>query len=413
MVTKYDVFEIVYKNRAPIKPIKVVEYLKKDKSSYKNIHRILNELKKEDFLVKREQGFEAKHSEKSNMLFELIAYCSHNNINYNYLLDKKLVGFINSALSKKEFQQKDFKIDPKTFKKYIDTLNKYGLLLIISRNPLKARMFYNALINNLLLYFRCKKSFTKKFNIDYLDEIEKELILFKRLKKNNELGYRNIVNEFEIFFVQHSLALEGNPITLPDTIKILRDEIIPRDLRREDIDEVQNYQKAILKMLKDAADKKSLTKESILEYHRLAMQHKIEIAGKIRKKPVYIKGNSDFKVAKISEIDSKLDRFIKDYNKFINKKNHSIKEIINFSAYFHNEFQHIHPFLDGNSRTTRLLTFHLLRSRDIPILDIPFGLLDEYLSYTKGSKKRFDKNLFETLQRIILFNLKKINERLR
>jgi hypothetical protein len=46
------------------------------------------------------------------------------------------------------------------------------------------------------------------------------------------------------------------------------------------------------------------------------------------------------------------------------------------------------------------------------MLDIPFGLLDEYLSYTKGSKKRNDKKLFENLQKTILFNLKKINERL-
>ena len=315
-------------------------------------------------------------------------------------------------LSKKEFQQKDFKIDPQTFKKYIDTLNKYGLLLVISRKPLKARMFYNSLINNLLLYFGYKQGHFKKFNVDYLDEIEKELILFRRLKKNNEIGYGKIVNEFEIFFIHHSLALEGNPITLPDTIKILRDEIIPRDLRREDVDEVQNYQKAILKMLKDATDKRPLTKESILEYHRLAMQHKPEIAGKIRKEPIHIKGNPNFKVTKVSEIEPELDTLLKEYNKFIEKRSSSVKEIINFSAYFHNEFQHIHPFLDGNSRTTRLLTFHLLHSNDIPILDIPFGLLDEYLSYTKGSKERFDKNLFETLQRTILFNLKKINERL-
>ena len=165
-------------------------------------------------------------------------------------------------------------------------------------------------------------------------------------------------------------------------------------------------------MLKDVTDRKPLTKKSILEYHKLAMQHKPKIAGVIRKEPVYIKGNPNFKVAKVSEIGTGLDRLLNEYNKFIDKKNPSVKEIINFSAYFHNEFQHTHPFIDGNSRTTRLITFYLLQSRDIPIFDIPFGLLDEYLSYTKGSKKRFDKNLFETLQRIILSNLKKINERL-
>jgi len=83
-----------------------------------------------------------------------------------------------------------------------------------------------------------------------------------------------------------------------------------------------------------------------------------------------------------------------------------------FAVYFHNEFQHIHPFVDGNSRTTRLITFHLLQHKDIPIVDIPIGLLDEYLDYTKGSKKREDNKLYRTLQKILLFNLKKMNKKL-
>ncbi len=82
-----------------------------------------------------------------------------------------------------------------------------------------------------------------------------------------------------------------------------------------------------------------------------------------------------------------------------------------FAVYFHNEFQHIHPFEDGNSRTTRLITFHLLQSLDIPIFDIPLGLLDEYLNCTKGSKDREDARMYPNLQKVILFNLKKINKR--
>ena len=106
MVTKYDVFEVVHKNSVPMKPIEVVEKIRKDKSSYKNIYRMLNELKKDGFLVRKDKGFESNYSEKAKVLFDLIAYCSYNDINYNYILDKKLVAFINSALSKNEFKQK-------------------------------------------------------------------------------------------------------------------------------------------------------------------------------------------------------------------------------------------------------------------------------------------------------------------
>ena len=95
-----------------------------------------------------------------------------------------------------------------------------------------------------------------------------------------------------------------------------------------------------------------------------------------------------------------------------NPQQNDLSEIMRFAAYFHNEFQYIHPFGDGNSRTTRLLTFHILQSQGIPFLDIPFGLLDEYLNNTKKYVKRSDKNLSEHLQKIILFNLKYINSKL-
>lgn len=412
MVTRYDIFEVAYKNKAPIKPIDIARSFKKNKSEYKNIYRILNELVKDNFLIKTKSGFKVKKSKRTEALYGLIYYCTHNGINYNLLLDKNLAKFIHETLKKEEFQQKDIKVSPKTFKKYIEILNRYGLILISSKKPLKARTFYNTLINNLLIYFDFKSKPTRKYTINYLDEIEKELTLYRRLRKKNEAGYQKIVNEFEIYFVQHSLALEGNPITLPDTIRILKEEIIPRDLKNEDIEEIKSYQKAILKMLEEAQLGNSLTKESILEYHKLAMAHKPRLAGKIRDGPVHIKGNLDFKVAKVSEIIPKFKILLEKYDKFLKKKKSSIKEIIDFSSYFHNEFQYIHPFEDGNSRTTRLITFHLLHSKGIPMLDIPFGLLDEYLSYTKGSKKRDDKQLFENLQKTILFNLKKINEKL-
>jgi Fic family protein len=143
------------------------------------------------------------------------------------------------------------------------------------------------------------------------------------------------------------------------------------------------------------------------------MKHHPDFSGKIRTIEVYIKGNPYFKITPPEKIKEELERLFEKYNEFIKKKNPKFEEIIKFAVYFHNEFQHIHPFIDGNSRTTRLITFHLLQSLDIPILDIPFGLLDEYLNDTKASKNREDTKLYNTLQKIILFNLKKINERLK
>jgi len=408
MATKYDCFEFVYKNKSILKSIEVARNFNKE--NYATILKQLNELVKEKLLVKTNRGFQIEISEKTGLLYKIIEYCIKNEINYNLLLDKNFAKFIKDSLGKKEITSKNTNINPRTLKKYISTLEKYGLILTISEKPIKAKIFYNTLLNNLLIYFNYRSLDLNKESINYIKEIEKELSIFKKLRKNNETKYKTILQDFQASFIYHSLSLEGNPITLPDTIKILKQDITPADLRAIDIEEIKNYQEAIKQMLKDANEKKLLNIQSILEYHKIAMKHCISLAGAIRTIPVFIKGNPYFKTTEPSKIRGELERLIQEYNLFSNKNNPSIKELLNFAVYFHNEFQHIHPFEDGNSRTTRLITFYIFQRQDIPLLDIPFGLLEEYLANTKGSKKREDENLNQTFQNIILFNLKRINK---
>ena len=412
MVTKYDIFELVYKNRAPIKPIEVVKEFNKSEEDYHAVHKQLRELVAIGLLRKTKYGFEVDMTKKAEILYGIIQHCLKNSVSYNYLLDKNFAAFLSKALQREEVTSKDTDTHPRTFKKYIEILNKFGLVLIISRKPLRLKIFYNVLLNNLLVYFGYKHEVITESSYIYDKEIERELNIFKKLRKKDEVLYRKIVRDFEISFIYHSLSLEGNPITLSETFKILQDKVIPSNLKILDVDEVKNYHDAILQMLKDSSKKKVLNIALVLNYHRMAMRHIPSIAGKIRTEEVYIKGNPNFKTTKAKNIKKKLDILFKEYDKFVKKEKLSLKDILNFAVYFHNEFQHIHPFIDGNSRPTRLITFHLLQSKGIPIFDIPLGLLDEYLGYTKGSRKRDDQKLFSTLQKVILWNLKKINEKL-
>lgn len=412
MVTKYDIFELVYKNRAAMKPVDIVREFNKSDENYHAIHKQLRELVAIGLVRKTKYGFEVDVNEKSEILYGVIQHCLKNNVSYNYLLDKNFAAFLSKALQKEEIASEDVDLHPRTFKKYIEILNRFGLVLIISKKPLRVKVFYNILLNNLLVYFDYDHKINEESTRSYDKEIEKELNIFRRLKRKDIALYRKVVKEFEISFIYHSLSLEGNPITLSETFKILQDKVIPSNLKSLDVDEVKNYQNAILQMLQDSEQKKVLSIVSVLSYHKIAMGHVPRIAGKIRTEEVYIKGNPDFKITKAKDIKKELDLLFEKYDDFLKKNKLSLEEILNFAVYFHNEFQHIHPFIDGNSRTTRLITFHLLQSRDIPIFDIPFGLLDEYMSYTKGSRTREDQKLFLNLQKVILWNLKKINERL-
>lgn len=412
MATQYDVFEYLYKKGTPLTPLDVAKAFKKSHASYQTIYNLLVKLSEQGFAMKDKHGFTVLRSGKNDLVYNLIKECMSNQINYNDLFDEKLAKFISKAFLKKRFTAKDFDIGIKKFTKNVEILSKYGLLIVLSRKPLEAIIPYNSFLGNLVAYFNQKVYVARPKDDEYLEEIQRELKKFRRLISQNLQRYKEISKEYEIKFIQHSLSLEGNPITLPDTIKLLKEHIVPKDLSLESVQEVQNYQKAIEKMMQDADDLSPLNKASILNYHYLAMQHRPAIAGKIRKKPVHIRGNPDYKVAKTSEIEPQLDRLMKKYEIFTKKKKHELKEILEFAAYFHNEFQHIHPFEDGNSRTTRLITFHLLRIQNVPVFDIPLGLLEEYIFSSKGAKKRDDQKLNQVIQKIIISNLKAINDKL-
>lgn len=408
MVTKFDIFEYMYKAGSPLKPRDIANEF--NHVDYNFIYNILLSMNRLKLIIKNEYGFQVVRNRKNEILHNLILFCIKNDINYNQIINKKLATFISRAFLKKKFSVKDFQLDSRKIAFYVEILSKSGFALVHSKKPLIATIPYNSFLRDLVGYFGENILVVKlKLNIE---EIEKELNIFRKLRAVNEVKYQRIIEEYEMKFIHHSLSLEGNPMTLPDTIKLLKDKVLSGKYTIESVNEVNNYNTALAAMSKDVQLLRPISIETILNYHKLSMAHRPEIAGKIRLQNVVIKGNPDYKICKVEEIHKSLLELMIRYNEFIIKRN-SLEKILEFAAYFHNEFQHIHPFLDGNSRTTRLITFYLFRTQNIPVLDIPLGLLEEYVFSTKGAKKRDDKRLLNTFEQIIQFNLKMLNERLK
>ncbi len=414
MATNYDLFEVIYTKGTALTPQEIVRLLRQPASAYAGIYQTLLRLQRESLIQKTPHGFQVRLSARSTLLYRLIRFCLANDLSYNHFLDKNMAAFIKRAWPKQRFSSQDFAINPRTFARYVELLDRSGFLIIFSRKPLIALLLRHSFLTKLCEYFGCTLSPEPALNQkELLPRLLKELRLFHQRQKKNERKYRALVGSYQLRFIQHSLNLEGNPITLPETVKLLQHQIVPQYLSLEAIEEVRNYQRAMAAMLNDAAERKSLTLTSILNYHYLALQHKPAIAGQIRTIAVVIKNNPYFKITSPQEIRGKLDLFLQKYNAFIAQKKRSLREVFHFAAHFHNQFQHIHPFIDGNSRTTRLLTFHLLRSVGIPVIDIPLGLLEEYLSSTKGAVRRDDQRLRRVLELVVLYNLRLFNEQLR
>ncbi|MBI2137920.1 Fic family protein [Candidatus Woesearchaeota archaeon] len=412
MVTKYDVFMEVYEKGGPHKIVDVVQGLKQKKSEYDKIRKILETLAEMKLVAKNDSGYERVMNHQNQHLFEMLKYCIKNDVNYNELFDETVAEYLGKAFLKESFGVKDVGLHARTFSKISAILEKNGFLIVLSRKPFRAVAPHNSFLGDLALYFGQRPMVAKAKPDEYFADIGKELVKFKKLRKANNRKYQEILEAFQIRFIHHSLSIEGNPITLRQTIKLLKEKIVPENLSVESVHEVQNYQKAFLQMVQNVRAELPLSKESMLNYHFIAMQHKLQLAGRIRDGHVMIRGNPDYNVADYKSIGSLLDNLVKRYNNYLNAGKHSLKDILKFASRLHNEFQHIHPFFDGNSRTTRLITFHFLQMNDIPIFDIPLGLLEEYVSSTKGSKKRNDEKLSQILQQIILYNLKTINEKL-
>ena len=412
MVTKLDVFVELYSRAGQQKITDIVKSLKQPQSEYDRIRKILEVLSTMKIIAKSRHRYAPVMNAKNQHLFDMLSYCIRNGVNYNDLLDETVAAYLSSAFQKKSFAAKDIKMHSRTFSKISNILEKNGFLIVLSRKPFRAIVPYNSLLGDVIAYYGYKPAVAMNQADQYFKAIEKELSIFRRLRVKNNRKYQEVLENFQIRFIHHSLSIEGNPITLAQTFKLLKEKVLPENVSIGSVNEVQNYQKAFLQMLQNVRNNSPIAIETILNYHFIAMQDKKEYAGKIRDGDVTIKGNKDFDVAPFKKIESLLNKLIDKYNAFLKGKKRSLEDVMDFAAYFHNEFQHIHPFFDGNSRTTRLITFHFLQMNDIPIFDIPIGMLEQYVLATKGAGKRIDKELGKALQRIVLYNLKTINEKL-
>jgi len=405
MVSKYDVFYVIG-TKGTIKVADIVRALHKTKNEYKTIHNYVMELDKEGY-IERDEKIKVINNERSKKLFRLISFCVSNNMNYNLLFKENMLEFIRKAAKREFFTIKNIKIHPQTFKIYTDILMKYGFLLLISKKPLKYKLLKHHFLIDLMKFFKMKIAFYIPKKKSYIKEIEKELRKYRRNLKLHYTVVQDLEKKEEVNFIHYSLNLEGIPLTLPETQKLILKKVVPEEHKLENIQAVTNYKKAIDLMIASARLKVKLDLPLILRYHKIAMDH-IHGAGEIRKQNVRIKLNPNFKTCDWKLIPVKLNELMENYNEFISDKR-NVEEIIKFASYFHNEFQRIHPFIDGNSRTSRLLMLHILRRNGIPVMDLPLGYFDLYLDLTKRSEKRDDESFNTLIEELVLMNLKRIN----
>lgn len=169
--------------------------------------------------------------------------------------------------------------------------------------------------------------------------------------------------EFIVEYTYNSNAIEGSTLTLRETDMVLRGLTIDQKTLKEHMEAVGHKEafEFVSGLVKDNAP---LTESVIKQIHYLVLADKKDDRGVYRRVPVKILG-AKHEPLQPYLIQPKMEELLKNYNE-------SKEEIISKLARFHIEFERIHPFIDGNGRTGRLLVNLELMKAGYPPIDIKF-----------------------------------------
>jgi len=193
---------------------------------------------------------------------------------------------------------------------------------------------------------------------------------------------------FEMEYTFESNRIEGNTLTLQETALVVNEGITIGGKSMTEHLEAINHAQAI-EFIKDiACSDIAINERTIKEIHALIL-HGInkEQAGKYREVPVMIVG-SRHTPPQHYLIIPQMEQFIIDYQTMQSKGEHPIL----IAAFLHNELVKIHPFIDGNGRTSRLLMNLYLLSKGYIITTLKGDNEAKQAYYTALEKSHTENN---------------------
>lgn len=214
-------------------------------------------------------------------------------------------------------------------------------------------------------------------NLKKIDALQTEISMYRPLKKA-ELA--QLKEYFRIGLTYTSNNFEGNSLTETETKIIIEDGLtIGGKSIREHL-EVLGHSEAY-DLLFELAKNKQITESALLNLHKL-FYYRIDSAhaGNYRTTRVFITGTS-FIPPTPTRVPALMKAFIKK-NRTIKKDQHPVE----YAALLHLKLVEIHPFVDGNGRTARLLMNLALMQAGYPITTIPPICKREYIQAIRAAQ---------------------------
>ncbi len=233
---------------------------------------------------------------------------------------------------------------------------------------------------------------------EYNTEVFNFFLTPKQLEKLNQYDNYIKIHHLELNpkrftedFVYHTNAIEGSTVESQEVKEILEDH---KPAENTDEQETLNVAKAV-DFIRNTKDEISL--DLILKLHEICFEGTKHFAGKFRTVEVVVRnvqGEIVHRGIPVSQLQEALDDLVSWYIKNKSK----VKPLV-LAAIMHNQFEHIHPFQDGNGRVGRLLINLILLKHKYPPINIRLENRREY--YKSLNEYSNNKDIKPTLKLLI------------
>lgn len=209
-------------------------------------------------------------------------------------------------------------------------------------------------------------------------------------------------DEFLVEYTYNSNAIEGNTLTLKETAMVLEGITIDQKPLKEHLEAV-GHRDAFLYIEQLIRDKVPFSEHIIKEIHSLVLMDRPEDKGVYRRIPVRIMGAYQ-EPPQPYLVAPRMEQLIAE---FANTKLHPIEA----AALFHLKFEGIHPFIDGNGRTGRLILNFTLMQHGYSPINVKFADRKKYYEafdsyYREGDADAMVKLVAEYVQERLYSNIK-------
>lgn len=200
-----------------------------------------------------------------------------------------------------------------------------------------------------------------------LKEIQRDFN--KKLKIPNKKLLEDMFKDFKTNYIYNTNAIEGNTLTLEETNLLLNENKSPEGKDLREIYDHLNEKETFDYLLKE---RPKINTNLIIKIHTMLLRNIDKRVGSVRKHNVRVFG-ADFETTDAKYVYTDMNLLLKWYQK--NKRR--LHPLI-LAAIFHEKFERIHPFYDGNGRTGRMLINLILLKNNLPPLIIKNKLRKEY-----------------------------------